>query len=528
MFYINVEPSPSGLSEGRARECIIPTVSVTAGSQEEGLDMCQPPSVDAGGRPFEAEKLIIPRITSSGSSQLATEEELESVINLLSGLGSHGMAGPAASSTPHMQVIPEVVIPQAPVQLSVPQLYRMPSPVSDSQLEEIRSNKPPQVHRRSEGCLDLSAMGRAANWPHQHHHRASLPSVQVFSASGSQYQPQYQSPLYQYHQQQQQSRSGFETPSPVPSFVRDSPSPSYGISNPPSPSFFQREAPLSPLFRSSSAGAGEQGHSSGAHGQFLRVGGQQLQHGQRSTMLSPLQWLAPPVSPHMGGSLASLNLSQGSSVGVMDSASAHNVGGTASPGWPPYLTPSVVGASLSPGLCSMGDASSWTGAHDSDLSDDSSTEDQFFAVGKDLSHMIGSKDGSSDEEVERERQPRRTKSCSTWPPPRPHHRPPPIRLPSAEPVESPADMFRQHLHYQQQHHPPQQFQQHQQQHPLIHMQWSDPLSIASSPAPSSVWAPPPQAPPSSPLLHSPQPLPLQKDSLTMQQKPHDAHGKSQQ
>ena len=37
-----------------------------------------------------------------------------------------------------------------------------------------------QVHRRSEGCLDLSSMGRNA-WPHQqqHHHRASLPAVQL-------------------------------------------------------------------------------------------------------------------------------------------------------------------------------------------------------------------------------------------------------------------------------------------------------------------------------------------------------------
>ncbi|GFS22021.1 hypothetical protein ElyMa_005098600 [Elysia marginata] len=565
MFYVDVEgrSSPSGEEEGRAvRECIIPTVSVTAGSQEEGLDICQPPSADVEGRLQEAASagsdtaFVIPRITSSGSSQLATEEELESVINLLSGLGSHGVGGTAGSGTPHMQVIPEVVIPQAPVQLSVPQIYRMPSPVSETQLEDLRSQKPSQAHRRSEGCLDLSAMGRAANWPHQHHHRASLPSVQVFSASGSQYQPQYQSPLYQYHQhQQQQSRSGFETPSPVPSFVRDSPSPSYGVSNPPSPSFFQREAPLSPLFRSSSAGAGDQSHSSAAHGQYLRVGGHQ-QHLQRSNMLSPLQWLAPPVSPHMGGSLASLNLSQGSSVGVMDSASAHNVGGTASPGWPPYLTPSGAGASLSPGLCSMGDASSWTGAHDSDLSDDSSTEEQFFAVGKDLSHMIGSKDGSSDEEVERERQPRRAKSCSTWPPPRPHHRPPPIRLPSTEPLESPGDVFRQHLHYQQQHHhhpfhQQQQLQQ-QQQHPAIHMQWSDPLLTVSSPATSSLWAPPPatpQAPPSSPLLHSPQSFPLQqgqcvlddykhlntakkyetlKDSMSMQQTQLDRHGKSQQ
>ena len=44
------------------------------------------------------------------------------------------------------QVIPEVVIPQAPVQLSVPQSYRMPSPVSDTQLEELRTQKTQQVH----------------------------------------------------------------------------------------------------------------------------------------------------------------------------------------------------------------------------------------------------------------------------------------------------------------------------------------------------------------------------------------------
>ena len=38
-----------------------------------------------------------------------------------------------------------------------------------------------QVHRRSEGCLDLSSMGRSSAWPHhqQQHHRASLPAVQL-------------------------------------------------------------------------------------------------------------------------------------------------------------------------------------------------------------------------------------------------------------------------------------------------------------------------------------------------------------
>ncbi|RUS70215.1 hypothetical protein EGW08_022025 [Elysia chlorotica] len=389
MFYFDVDTSSSG------RDSLIPTVSVTAGSQEEGLDVCGPSLTDKWGTQqaatasTDSDKFSTPQITSLRSSQLATEEELESVINLLSGLGTHSAGGTTGSGTAHMQVIPEVVIPQAPVQLSVPQIYRMPSPTSDTQAEEMRAQKSQQVHRRSEGCLDLSAMGRVSNWPHQYHHRASLPSVQVFSASGSQYQRQYPSPLHHYHPQHhhQQPRSGFDSPSPVPSFIRDSPSPSYGISNPPSPSYFQREAPLSPLFRSSSACAGDQSHSGSGYGQYLRVAG----HQHRSNMLSPLQWLAPPVSPHMGGSLASLNLSQGSSVGAMDSASAHNLGGTASPGWPPYLTPSCVGASLSPGLCSMGDASSWTGAHDSDLSDDSSTEDQFFAVGKDLSHMMESK-----------------------------------------------------------------------------------------------------------------------------------------
>ncbi|GFO11257.1 hypothetical protein PoB_003776200 [Plakobranchus ocellatus] len=538
MFYVDVEDTTSSLDtdfpgrKERMRKLpvppsSIPTVSVTAGSQEEGINICSPSvederSLKAASDSGGTRKPPIPKITACGTSQLATEEELESVINLLSGIGPHPI-GASGGGTSHMQVIPEVVIPQGPTQLNVPQMFRMPSPLSDTQLEELRTQKSQQVHRRSEGCLDLSAMGRATGWPQQHHHRASLPSVQVFSASGSQFQPQYQVPLHQYHHHQQ--HSGFDTPSPVPSFIRDSPSPSYAVSNPPSPSFFQREPPLSPLFRSSSAGGGDQSHAGQGHGQYLRVGSHQQQHLQRSNVLSPLQWLAPPASPHMGGSLASLNLSQGSSVGAMDSASAHNLGGTASPGWPPYLTPSGVGTSLSPGLCSTGDASSWTGAHDcSDLSDDSSTEDQFFAVGKDLSHMIGSKDGSSDDD-DQERQPGRAKSCSTWPPPRPHHRPPPIRLPSSDLLEPP-DIFRQHQqsqhqqlhhhHHQQQpqHHPHFQQQQHQHQHPPIHMQWSDPLSAASSSAPSSMWPPPtPQAPPSSPLASSPQPPPLQQGEL---------------
>ncbi|XP_041376904.1 uncharacterized protein LOC121389375 [Gigantopelta aegis] len=96
-------------------------------------------------------------LTTAG---LASEEELESVINLLSGVNT--------SNSP-MQVIPE--------HLAVPPIYRMPSPsASDSQAEEMSMPRV-QHHRRSESSLDLSGMGRNT-WPHMH--RSSLPTIQPF------------------------------------------------------------------------------------------------------------------------------------------------------------------------------------------------------------------------------------------------------------------------------------------------------------------------------------------------------------
>ncbi|XP_050398764.1 uncharacterized protein LOC126816362 isoform X2 [Patella vulgata] len=98
---------------------------------------------------------------SSVPIDLASEEEIDSVINLLSGVG-------VQSSNNTMQAIPENQI-----QLTVPQLYRMPSPASDSHIEL----KPPhfQMHRRSEGSLDLPSMQKNIWNPPLH--RSSLPGV---------------------------------------------------------------------------------------------------------------------------------------------------------------------------------------------------------------------------------------------------------------------------------------------------------------------------------------------------------------
>ncbi|XP_059146478.1 uncharacterized protein LOC131934274 [Physella acuta] len=323
----------------------------------------------------------------SSRSQLATEEELESVINLLSGVG--------CGSVSPMQVIPEIVSPQGSMQLTVPQIYRMPSPLSDSHLDDLRAQKS-QVHRRSEGCLDLSAVGRNL-WPNQQqqHHRASLPSVQIFSATGQ--------------------RSGFDTPSPVPSYVRDSPSPSYTTSrDPPSPGYFHGDPP-SP-FRTQYANT-------------LGVGLGNV----RSSVLSPLQWSAGPNCVGGGGD------------GRPGYEARINQSGT----WPVYSGLS----SLSTGT--VDPASSWSAAQDcSDLSDDSSTEDQFFAVGKDLSHVIGGKDISSDDDRENG-QSMQSKSSSTWPPPS-------VSRGLTTDYLEPPELYNVHR--------------------PIQMQWSDPLSSRS------VWA----------------------------------------
>lgn len=82
---------------------------------------------------FFSSHVLLTKLSPASKSQLATEEELESVINLLSGVG--------CGSVSPMQVIPEVVPPQGCIQLTVPQIYRTVSPVSDTQLEQRRKSQ---------------------------------------------------------------------------------------------------------------------------------------------------------------------------------------------------------------------------------------------------------------------------------------------------------------------------------------------------------------------------------------------------
>ncbi|VDI72766.1 Hypothetical predicted protein [Mytilus galloprovincialis] len=105
-------------------------------------------------KPVSPDQNIVKQI--SGKTPLASAEELDSVINLLSACGTQPK---------HMETIHEN-------QLTVPSIYtsRTPSPGSD----EMRPSKV-QPQRHSEGSLDFSGMGGAGRntWPH----RSSLPSV---------------------------------------------------------------------------------------------------------------------------------------------------------------------------------------------------------------------------------------------------------------------------------------------------------------------------------------------------------------
>ncbi|XP_060080146.1 uncharacterized protein LOC132559534 [Ylistrum balloti] len=97
------------------------------------------------------------------SSHPATEEDLDLVINLLSGIGG---------SSGHMEPIPE-----NHTHLSVPMVFssRTPSP---RDMEDLRFSKVP-THRRSDGCLDFTGMGSQGRntWPH----RSSLPTSSLSS-----------------------------------------------------------------------------------------------------------------------------------------------------------------------------------------------------------------------------------------------------------------------------------------------------------------------------------------------------------
>ena len=107
---------------------------------------------------------ILAGFTPSSNSQVASQEELDSVINLLSGVGT--------GSANHMSPISEQ---QGQISLQVPTVYGALSPAaSDSGMDGVKTHRNP-VQRRSEGSLDLSGFGNPGRntWPHQH--RSSLP-----------------------------------------------------------------------------------------------------------------------------------------------------------------------------------------------------------------------------------------------------------------------------------------------------------------------------------------------------------------
>ncbi|KAK3086897.1 hypothetical protein FSP39_025081 [Pinctada imbricata] len=123
---------------------------------ESGLDVALPSYIDKNS--------LTPKSSSSSGEQrtkspLATEEDLDSVINLLS-----GFSGPSN----YMQSIPE-----NNMQLRVPSTFssRTPSP---RELDESMKIGQGRQQRLSDGALDLTGVGHARGytWPH----RSSLPS----------------------------------------------------------------------------------------------------------------------------------------------------------------------------------------------------------------------------------------------------------------------------------------------------------------------------------------------------------------
>ncbi|XP_045193117.2 uncharacterized protein LOC123549256 [Mercenaria mercenaria] len=142
---------------------------VTQNSQSDVL-------VDLGLDPSPSDKMlkegISPTVGNSvlaPNGQVATQEELDSVINLLSGAG-------LGRGT--MQTIPET---RNPVNLQVPQAQpgAALSPSTSDSLDERMAPVRNKSQRRSEGSIDFSGFINTGHntWPHQH--RASLPGGQL-------------------------------------------------------------------------------------------------------------------------------------------------------------------------------------------------------------------------------------------------------------------------------------------------------------------------------------------------------------
>ncbi|KAL5012011.1 hypothetical protein ScPMuIL_010562 [Solemya velum] len=95
------------------------------------------------------------------NGHLASQEELDSVINLLSGIGTK-------------MTQPMLTIPENQMQVNVPYyISSQTTPSTDS--DEFKAAQP-AVHRRSEGSIDVTGVGTPGRntWPHSH--RGSLPA----------------------------------------------------------------------------------------------------------------------------------------------------------------------------------------------------------------------------------------------------------------------------------------------------------------------------------------------------------------
>lgn len=133
-------------------------------AEEENLIQVQDEEGTRGETQMSAGQTISVQLPDQAvNSHPATEEDLDLVINLLSGIGG---------SFGHMEPIPE-----NHTHISVPTIFNSRTP-SPRDMEDIRLSKMP-THRRSDGCLDFTGIGGQGRntWPH----RSSLPTASLSS-----------------------------------------------------------------------------------------------------------------------------------------------------------------------------------------------------------------------------------------------------------------------------------------------------------------------------------------------------------
>lgn len=176
-FYVDLDKPNLKAPQGDVHVLNKPEILVHIGLdpvQENEKPDCMPASID--------DSILLPEITTQNvieRNPLATEEELDSVVNLLSGIVAPGTGS-------QMQTIHEN-------HLTVPSLYssrnsspglslssrfssRTPSPGGSD--DSTRLGQVVKGQRRSDGALDFSGILRGNTWPH----RSSLPSSQFTSS----------------------------------------------------------------------------------------------------------------------------------------------------------------------------------------------------------------------------------------------------------------------------------------------------------------------------------------------------------